>query len=83
MSDLRTISTAQRHTIVALRWFAPAMACHSDGVVLWWHHSAMPQHRSGFVLRGYSAVVLRHCGIATLWWFSVAMVSWFDKRQPD
>ena len=62
ISDFRTISTAQHHAFVALRCFTAAMACHSDGAMLWRHHSAMPYHRGGFMLRCYSVVVLRHCG---------------------
>lgn len=74
MSGRCRISTEQRRAIVMPQGFAAAMACISDGVVLWWHHSTMPWLRNGFMLRWHSAVVLRHYSIAMLWWLTELML---------
>src|SRR5260370_10343353 len=74
MSGRCRISTVQRRAIVMPQGFAAAMACISDGVMLWWHHSTMPWLRNGFMLGWHSAVVLRHYSIAMLWWLTELMM---------
>jgi hypothetical protein len=79
MSHCHAIAASRRYDVGSLHYFNGValhhrgaamfyhpMACHCDGVPLWRHRSTVALFRSGFMLQCYSAVVLRHCDVATL-----------------